>query len=83
MATLPLFEQPGVLIFATNLTLTFLIGRSAFAVNNSSHKSVALLHAFQGTLDETRYLPASESSSGCAQSYIAPSHDRLVVASSR
>ena len=36
-----MLELAGVLIFATNLALTFLMGRSAFAVNNSCHKSVA------------------------------------------
>ncbi len=33
-----MLELSGVLIFATNLALTFLIGRSAFALNNVHHR---------------------------------------------
>jgi len=36
-----MLELSGVLIFATNLALTFLIGRSAFAVSTQSQQSVA------------------------------------------
>jgi hypothetical protein len=36
-----MLELSGVLIFAANLALTFLIGRSAFAVNNPSQRAVA------------------------------------------
>jgi hypothetical protein len=36
-----MLELSGVLIFAANMALTFLIGRSAFAVNNPSQQAVA------------------------------------------
>jgi hypothetical protein len=36
-----MLELAGVLIFATNLALTFVIGRSAFAVNNSNQRAAA------------------------------------------
>jgi hypothetical protein len=36
-----MLELAGVLIFATNLALTFLIGRSVFALNHSSPRAVA------------------------------------------
>jgi len=36
-----MLELAGVLIFATNLALTFVIGRSAFAVKNSNQQAAA------------------------------------------
>jgi len=42
--TLPIsgmLELSGVLVFATNIALTFLLGRSAFAVNGSTERSLA------------------------------------------
>jgi hypothetical protein len=36
-----MLELTGVLLFAANLALTFLLGRSAFAVNSASKKAAA------------------------------------------
>ena len=69
-----MLELAGVLIFATNLALTFLIGRSAFAVNKPNQRLLRS-HRRRCVAQRTSS-PVPEFSSGCAQSYVAPSHDR-------
>jgi uncharacterized protein involved in response to NO len=44
-----MLELSGVLIFATNLALTFLAGRSAFVLNSPSQQTAASLHQEQHT----------------------------------